>query len=42
MSDWSMFKSLEPNAGDATHKIGPMYFKKSIKIDAISREKSGA
>ena len=24
--DWSRLKSLEPKAGDVTHKIGPLYF----------------
>jgi hypothetical protein len=24
--DWSSFKSLEPDAGHVTRKIGPMYF----------------
>ena len=26
VADWSRVKSSEPNAGDVTHKIGPLYF----------------
>ena len=27
VADWSRVKSSEPNAGDVTRKIGPLYFK---------------
>ena len=27
VADWSRLESSEPNAGDGTRKIGPLYFK---------------
>ena len=30
--DWSRFKSSEPNAGNVTRKMGPLYFNNYLRI----------
>ena len=35
--DWSRVKSLEPNAGDVTRKIGSLYFK-TLLVTILSKK----
>ena len=41
VADWSRVKSSEPNAGDVTRKIGPLYFTYHRIVISRKQEKKG-
>ena len=42
VNDWSRFQSSEPDAGDVTRNIGPLYFIKNPKKICIRCDKVGS